>query len=133
MKNFFLLIALSTLTLLCKAQGNLQFNQVLTYNGNLTLYWNGPAGVSPIYTCPTGKVWKIESKTRTPLTINGGQLLSYLNSTSLIDLYPGTTDNSPIWLKAGDNIYFDIINTAFTGNNITTSYYLSIIEYNIVP
>jgi hypothetical protein len=129
MKNLFLIIILSSLTLIGKAQGNLQFNQVLTYNGNLTLYTNTN---SPIYTCPAGKVWKIESKTRTPLAVNAGTLSSYLNSTSLIDLYQGNTvDNSPIWLKAGDDIYFSVYNPA--GYNITTSYYLSIIEYNIVP
>jgi hypothetical protein len=143
MKNFFLIIALSTLTLLSKAQGNLQFNQVLTYNGNLTA--NNTTVSSPTYTCPAGKVWKIESKTRAPkfMSYAGssyGILTCYLNSTSLTDLYYSNgevggfaqmIDNAPIWLKAGDNIYFAYNN--WQTSNYTTSYYLSIIEYNIVP
>ena len=47
MKNFFLIIILSSLTLMGKAQGNLQFNQAKLVN--------------TIDTVPSGKVWKIES------------------------------------------------------------------------
>jgi hypothetical protein len=145
MKNFFLIIALSSLSILSKAQGNLQFNQVLTYSGNLTSLGSGGSGTtasSPTYTCPAGKVWKIESKTRAPKLVmySYGLLKCYLNSILFTDLY--TTDgslggsahmidNAPIWLKAGDNIYYEYINTG--NGNYTTSYYLSIIEYNIVP
>jgi hypothetical protein len=49
MKNLFLFIALNTLPLLCTAQGNLQFNQVVNLSN------------SSNYTVPTGKVLKIES------------------------------------------------------------------------
>jgi hypothetical protein len=142
MKNFFLIIALSTFTLLGKAQGNLQFNQVLTYNGTLL-----PSGLltSPTYTCPAGKVWKIESKTRAPQTLSGsapqvswsGKLSFYLNSNSLQDLYVGSStsiiETSPLWLKAGDNIYFEFTFTGVPISSCFALYYLSIIEYNIVP
>jgi hypothetical protein len=135
MKNFFLIIALSSLSILSKAQGNLQFNQVLTYNGNLTA-GNNTTVSSPTYTCPTGKVWKIESKTRTPNNIgaNGsyGTIEFYLNGTLSQDLYSGNgIDTAPFWLKAGDNIYYRFTN-AFS-NFITASFTISIIEYNIVP
>jgi hypothetical protein len=127
-------------TFICKAQaGNLQFNQVLTYNGTLTSTSN-PA-LSPIYTCPAGKVWKIESKTRTPLTqylgSGGSTTLSfYLNGVWTRDLYPTGSytgnyaqmiDTSPLWLKAGDNIYFEFCCAG------SATYTMSIIEYNIVP
>ncbi len=145
MKNFFLIIVLSSLTLIGKAQGNLQFNQVLTYNGNLVASVSNTSS-SPTYTCPAGKVWKIESKTRTPKLVGGlnGILRCYLNTISLEDLYyqaPNAImqmiDNSPLWLKAGDSIYFvlsnEFINNMQPQTNANTSYYLSIIEYNIVP
>jgi hypothetical protein len=142
MKNLFLIILLSTLTLIIKAQGNLQFNQVLTYNGTLL-----PSGLltSPTYTCPAGKVWKIESKTRAPQTLSGfsgqsgwqGKLSFYLNSAQLQDLYVGSStsvlETSPLWLKAGDNIYFEFTYTGIPISNCFALYYLSIIEYNIVP
>ena len=134
MKNLFLIIILSSLTLIGKAQGNLQFNQVLTYNGTITATsYNTVSG--PTYTCPTGKVWKIESKTRTPNTIgaNGvyGTLEFYLNGTLCQDVYGSGIDTAPFWLKSGDNIYYRFSNTS--GSSLMASYTISIIEYNIVP
>jgi hypothetical protein len=141
MKNFFLIIALSSLSILSKAQGNLQFNQVLTYNGIITANLSSPVS-GPTYTCPTGKVWKIESKTRTPNTIGGangayGTIEFYLNGTLSQDLYGTGVDTAPFWLKAGDIINYRYSISYSPGNSIsnsvTASYTMSIIEYNIVP
>jgi len=89
------------------AQGNLQFNQVLTYGGTLCASCNQPIG-----TVPAGKVWKIESKEGSTLTnINGINL---------------TLTNFPMWLKAGDAVIMN-------GNSSTQVFFLSIIEFNIVP
>jgi len=94
------------------SQGNLQFNQVLTYNGSLT--------TSAIWTVPVGKVWKIESV----LMVNmGGTSTFKVNNTTV--LYNGLP-SQPIWLKAGDYCQFSM---SQAGNG----YFLSIIEFNIIP
>jgi len=141
MKNFVLIIVLSNLTILGKAQGNLQFNQVLTYNGTLTS--STSPGLSPTYSCPAGKVWKIESKTKTPCKNNGyyvnypavTTLNCYLNGTWFQDYYVSEEiNNSPLWLKAGDYIYFELINqNTIAFPNASYPYFMSIIEYNITP
>jgi len=89
------------------AQGNLQFNQVLTYGGSL-----GAGSSQNIGTVPAGKVWKIESKEGLNAYING-----YAVSLAVL----------PVWLKAGDIVVF------WNGYNSTQGYFLSIIEFNIVP
>ena len=107
------------------SQGNLQFNQVLTYGGTLnagsvsannTNYTYG----SPAYTVPSGKVWKIESAMS-----SGGSALLVNN------LYAGSISSSismsPLWLKAGD-----ILRCAGNANSAYT-YFFSIIEFNIIP
>jgi len=127
MKKIIVLAALLfTFNVATHAQGNLQFNQVLTYTGSIN-------GMTNQWTVPAGKVWKIESKTRTP---NGG-LTFYINSTAVNDYYffwnnagqasvsSMAIDSAPIWLKAGDISYFNSSGTA--------NYYISIIEFNIVP
>jgi hypothetical protein len=135
MKNFFLIIALSSLSILSKAQGNLQFNQAKLVN--------------TIDTVPSGKVWKIES---------------IIYSSSIVDAqswgnlgYSGTIDNSisdkiiingnlvtvrkssssasnnnsnsllweqklPIWLNQG--------NTISSSNGVL---YVNVLEFNITP
>jgi hypothetical protein len=135
MKNCFLIIILSSLSLLSKAQGNLQFNQAKLVNN--------------IDTVPSGKVWKIES---------------FIYSSSIVDVqswgnlgYSGTIDNSisdkiiingnlvtvrkssssasnnnsnsllweqklPIWLNQG--------NTISSSNGVL---FINILEFNITP
>jgi hypothetical protein len=92
----------------CFSQGNLQFNQVLTFSGTLCASCNQPVG-----TVPAGKVWKIEFK-------EGGGLLN-VNGMNL------SLNQLPCWLKNGDIV-------ALNGNNSSTQYiFVSIIEFNIVP
>jgi hypothetical protein len=112
------------------AQGNsLVFNQVLTFsNANIT------SSPYTIATVPTGKVWKIEymgsyrSSYPNSFAINTGSaendygVFSYGNSLS------NPTPHGPIWLKEGDVI--KILNA--TGGSPAT-YFISIIEFNIVP
>ncbi|MCF8292391.1 MAG: hypothetical protein K9I70_01140 [Chitinophagaceae bacterium] len=115
--------------------GSLQFNQVLTYNGTL-MPTNANMLLSQTYTCPSGKVWKIEGKTRTPLTVvlysASARLEFYINGISFQDNYGNAVDTAPVWLKSGDNIYFGFTNGNYSNGN-TASWTLSIIEYNIVP
>jgi hypothetical protein len=127
MKNKILsAVFLMLMTFIFEAQGgSLQFNQVLTYNGTITAnVTSGPVSGS-IYTCPTGKVWKIECKTRTPNQVTGsmgsyGILAFYLNGTSSQDSYANGIETAPFWLKSGDNIYFRFSNDF--GNSLVASY-----------
>ena len=90
------------------SQGNLQFNQVLTYSAVICSNCNQPIGPVPV-----GKVWKIEFKEGGGcLNVNGMVL-------SLTQL--------PCWLKSGDVV-------ALSGNySSTQNVFVSIVEFNIVP
>ena len=144
MKKLFQLIAfLLLIQTVSKAQGDLQFNQVLTYQGNVA-YNVGPNsnayGEGSQWTVPSNKVWKIENKSRTPngllrFSING-YLQSDLYERSAYPYYNSVAvDNSPIWLKANDVIKFIVSGSSGNGWGFTgsESYFISIIEYNIVP
>jgi hypothetical protein len=122
MKKIFVFVFLLVLiSLKSFSQGNLQFNQVLTYSGIL------PAGssLSPSYTVPSGKVWKIEYHTLGVLYLNS----AYVHD---LDCPPNTGcagNTAPIWLKAGDVIYC----YAYVAQYGQYHYAISIIEFNIVP
>jgi|SRR5687767_2422701 len=106
---------------LVKAQGNLQFNQVIVY----TI----PLNSSVAFTVPAGKVWKIESA---GVGGTGSTSLSLRDATSapVAYFFGATSGNNtpfPFWLpgsfsgsfvSSGTNPYRDII---------------SIIEFNVVP
>jgi hypothetical protein len=123
-----IVIFLFFITLGAKAQGNLQFNQVLTYNGSINTGTN-----SPIWKVPLNKVWKIEAKS---LTGGPDDLIFYVNSTPYYDVFrysiPGgvtyysAINTGVIWLKANDEIKF-----LKTYGNGTSDYFISIIEFNI--
>ena len=109
------------------SQGNLQFNQVLSYAqlhglsscGSNVCSWTGPT-----YTVPTGKVWKIEHFAQ------GGQYPASLLVNSSFEI--NSVNGSPVWLKAGDQIQLRRVCT--TANCASGgSYLLSIIEFNVVP
>ncbi len=114
--SFIAFFAMPTFT--AQAQGNLQFNQVLTNTHSLNSYAN-----SGQLTVPAGKVWKLEAiggtSSSAQFEING----------TYFPIAPGwnLTLQNPIWLKAGDN--FSIKNIS----GVQQSYYYSILEFNIVP
>jgi len=124
------------------AQGNLQFNKVLTYNGTIT-----GSQLSPTYTVPTGKVWKIKycSDSRTG-GCSGYNIWTsfgygvYINSTWTI--VSSNNALNELFLKSGDTIYFgfgkhsDPSNNCPSSNQFTNTsydYLISIVEFNIVP
>jgi hypothetical protein len=114
MKKIFQLIALLLLIQTAsKAQGDLQFNQVLSYTG-----WIDTYTPSPIWTVPQGKVWKVESYTKNFLKIN---------NVSIND----NTNNGPIWLKSGDILQCSSWPNAAPYNGY--NYLFSILEFNITP
>lgn len=133
MRTFFFLFAFLILGSL-NAQGNLQFNQVVTYTGTGSGSFSYS---SPTWTVPAGKVWKVESASpnvaNAPVTrainMNAG---SSWGSFALMTASQETTISPfPIWLKAGDQIQLQA-----AGNCCSTtsfSYAISILEFNVVP
>ena len=121
MKNLFTLCLLLFIGTFF-SQGNLQFNQVLTFAGS------APGGaVFTIGTVPVGKVWKIEARSMDinsfTLRINGFQYdyIYVVGNTGVV------TCDLPIWLKANDVISINVPCCA------ARNYFYSIIEFNIVP
>jgi hypothetical protein len=118
-----LLLLLLALTLGVNAQGNLQFNQVLTYTAS--------SPQSTLYTVPSGKVAKITkaieffntSNYFLVFTINGVRTVEgpYGNA----DGYTRTSKDG-MWLKSGD-----VIGVTANGSG-GEKIFLSIIEYNII-
>jgi hypothetical protein len=121
-----LLLLLLALTLGVNAQGNLQFNQVLTYTAS--------SPQSTLYTVPSGKVAKITKAIEffdttnyfLVFTINGVRTTegSYQNQGDL----KTRTSKDGMWLKSGDVIGVDDGTIGSQGEKI----FLSIIEYNII-
>ena len=97
-------------------QGNLQFNQVFTYNGQM-----GQCGDGQTWTVPTGKVWKLEHFTSTWLVINSDRADNINNN------------NGAIWLKPGDTVKYSAALYGACCCGAQTNYVISIIEFNVVP
>lgn len=119
MKKQILLIIFGLSSFFVNAQGNLQFNQVLTYSGSLTNYAS-----TTDYTVPSGKVWKVEY-----VESSNAYFFLLINNISRVALKDGNAGNgiSPtFWLKANDLMKISASNSGGT-------YFISIIEYNIVP
>ena len=122
---------------LCFSQGNLQFNQVLTFTGTVTS--NNGFVNSAINTVPLGKVWKIEhvggstslmgNGTQYGITINNATSICYWGSSPANQLLK-VKEICPIWLKSGDNISF-----YWSQYNQTQScdFIISIVEFNLIP
>jgi hypothetical protein len=98
----------------------LQFNQVITFNGNFT---STPTGKLDLGTVPVGKVWKMEYHTIAS-TYGAGLLIN--NNIQV--------ENKVIWFKPGD-----LISVKGNGGSIGSGfsslyiYFVSIIEFNVVP
>ena len=124
MKNL-LLFSCLLFSLSFKAQGNLQFNQVL----NLEI----TCCTASAFTVPVGKVWKIEGSMAysnnypTRITaINGNPMEAYLTGYTYLN-YGILPITLPYWLPANTQVSFN------TGNTIGYKGYVSIIEFNIIP
>ena len=99
------------------AQGNLQFNQVLTFVGNTT--------ETNIYTVPTGKVAKITKAIQYDSNASSNRLVFTFNGAFNT---VRNNDMSGMWLREND----------FLGSNVGSSpvankWILSVIEYNVIP
>ncbi|MCX6191512.1 MAG: hypothetical protein NT109_04445 [Flavobacteriia bacterium] len=124
MKNL-LLFSCLLFSLSFKAQGNLQFNQVL----NLEI----TCCTASTFTVPVGKVWKIESSmaynnnSPTRITaINGNPMDAYLTGYTYLN-YGILPITLPYWLPTNTQVSFS------TGSGIGQKGYVSIIEFNVIP
>ncbi|NBN99206.1 MAG: hypothetical protein EBV19_08245 [Flavobacteriia bacterium] len=129
MRNVLFVFAFTVVGLF-HAQGNLQFNQIVTV-GTTSL------------TVPAGKVWKVESYSESEVTFNSNYSSGCVNSNYHRPLvinnnnyyffgnmatassganYVTTGNKLPIWLKPGDQI-----------RTVCSSDFASVIEFYIVP
>ena len=135
-KLILFLAALFCISLTAKAQGNLQFSQVIQQSFNQAIPTNSMTTLSTI-TVPAGKVLKIETASMAGNTldiIQGSRLymgnhclwqLNYLSAGGLI-----VDRNLPLWLNAG-TYSFQVYHQSGISVNLRTSF--SGIEFNVVP
>jgi hypothetical protein len=123
----FLLVAISAVSF---AQGNLQFNQVITDAQTFSLGTGGTANTS-LLTVPADKVWKVESISdlRSVATSVGFDTYLIINGV-VFNAAVVSPINFPIWLKSGDTVQLRF--SVWAGSR-TESLYISIIEFNVVP
>ena len=119
---------------------SLQFSQVLTFNGIVQVSSSAVTdGI--IYTCPDGKVWKVESLNiyRPPVnnSLNTG-FMSYKVNGSALGVSPLNANAPmavnaifPIWLKPGDTIQASYNGLGSYNPNTGLSYFISILEFDI--
>lgn len=122
MKNI-LFIGFFFLMATFKAQGNLQFNQVLllSASANNTAQW----------TVPAGKAWKIES-----MGSYASVMYVYMNNSIAFEFvgdfnnnfgaYYRGSDAGPIWMPSGTIL-------GHSSSNSSAYRWFSILEFNIVP
>lgn len=135
MKRAFLCVAVVFGSIMVKAQGNLQFNQVirLSYTGSIA---SNAAPVSAgTITVPADKVWKIESGSAIDtklftvpfsLTVDGQLIYSGHSSGSSMPFYA----SPPIWLSAGT---YNVSVALITGFNYNFVAKISALEFNVNP
>ncbi len=118
------------------AQGNLQFNQVLTYTGTLT-----PSQfVSSTYTVPTGKIWKIKYVNKLPYatvtTYNGIQPQYNGFALNINSKWLFGENFTEIFLKSNDTLKLGWTNQSpsqgYNAPFANFDYVISIVEFNIV-
>lgn len=130
MKTGILVLSVFLSTMGLFAQGNLQFNQVVSHSGTAS---GSFSYTSPTWTVPANKVWKIEAAapfaglntahvTRT-IQVNSG------NAWGAHSLLSGNP--TPIWLKAGDQVRLEA--SANCCSTYPFSYHISVLEFNVVP
>jgi hypothetical protein len=135
MKRTILCVTLVVIAIMAKAQGNLQFNQVirLSYTGFIASN-AAPVSAGSI-TVPANKVWKIESGSAIDtklytvpfsLTVDGQLIYSGHSSGSSMPFYA----SPPIWLSAGT---YNVSVALVTGFNYNFVAKISALEFNITP
>ena len=108
------------------AQGNLQFNRVITESFNIaSAEYGAGTQFSSLKTVPNGKVWKIESMgCNNEGNGNGFEINGIKNNFYVNQAYSPFKGGS-LWLSSGTT--FRLYN-----NSYQNSCYFSIIEFNVV-
>ena len=109
------------------AQGSLQFNQVVSHSGSATGSWSYN---SPSWTVPAGKVWKIEVASA-DLSGSVTQKIEIDAGGGFVGIRIDSFSRMPMWLKAGDQVRLHAARNCC--GTATFEYFLSIIEFNVVP
>lgn len=117
MKHLFIFLFI-TISAMSFAQGNLQFNKVVSFNGTIS----SPSVRIPLDTVAAGKVIKVTSLNR-----GNNYIQITINNQAAIYGSSITEYNFPVWLKEGDMLGIA------SGWNGTYSYHVSGIEFNIIP
>jgi len=148
---FILMVTVASSTTLLKAQGNLQFNQILTYSVDTfpnkpdSDKYGNPIGYSgDRYKVPAGKVWKINyfniaqtSQNNFFVNINNVDAIPVYynyptytwNNGGATTILGSPTTSPSFWLKAND-----ILKVHTTSSIIPEiKYFISLTEYNIIP
>ena len=150
MKKLILFLGIIISSTLVNAQGNLQFNQVVSetvsVSGNYSNWFGTFSGstFSSNYKVPEGKVWKVVALSYASSSAHNSYWPSNcmrINGVSAITTgfsIGGTLNENPIWLKANDELSVGIIDAPNYGgsrdiNPYGASFHISIIEFNIIP
>lgn len=139
MKNI-LLIVICFISLQLSAQGNLQFNQVVTESFGPVTVSTGTGIFTQAITVPVGKVWKIEHASiwedagSYRATVGGFYSLfvdniCLVNQASTQSGLTSTSNNFPVWLSEGT--YGIKVSNQDGPKSLVAS--ISVIEFNVVP
>jgi hypothetical protein len=103
------------------SQGNLQFNQVITISGS---FIGGPTTKIDLGTVPVGKVWKLEYYAASGTFAAG----IFVNNIVFVE-------NKLMWFKANDLLSMkgNCASCGTCASCASYSYFVSIVEFNIIP
>jgi hypothetical protein len=132
MKKVLLIIPFLLLSIGLRAQGNLQFNRVFTFESAPATITNGPNVVQSLIV-PVGKIWKIEAVSLISNSASGEfDIFSILLGNSVLKSVGSgmiSITNLPYWLSTGNYQLKAYVNNTVVGVIIS----LNVIEYNIIP
>lgn len=129
-------IAIVLFSMASYAQGNLQFNQVLTFEGTLT----PSQATSNTYTVPVGKIWKVKYVNKLPYygvaTFNGVQTVYAGFAININNKWIFGDNFTEIFLKPNDTIKLgwanQYANNTYNSPYANFDFVISILEFNIV-
>jgi hypothetical protein len=90
----------------------------------------GVGGQTPIFTVPSGKIWKIENiicTTNCLVFVNGKEIIRAANIGST-PTYTCYNPNTSLWLKSGDRIAFSLISPNSVDMRSKFSYFEFVLE-----
>jgi len=135
MKRIIVCSVFLAVVVMAKAQGNLQFNQVIRLSYSGTVVTSTTPVTAGTITVPANKVWKIESGSALDsklttvafsLTVDGQLVYNGHSPASSMPFYA----TQPIWLGAGT---YNVSVALVSGSNIAFVARISALEFNVTP